>query len=97
MNPDMALSSNLSPWTLGDSIGHSDLYDLSCSMLPRLHQSNRLTPRLQAFAWTLVASWTTDFNTDPGYSWAIDLNMVLGKSPGLDVTVVPCGSQGHED
>lgn len=38
-----------------------------------------------------------DVNTDPGYVKVTDQDMVLNCSPGLDPTIVPCGTTSHSD
>lgn len=46
----------------------------------RLYPSLRLLPRFQASVWAQMATRVTEFNADPSYSWATDLDMVLGSN-----------------
>lgn len=39
----------------------------------------------------------TDLNTEPGYGWTMDLDLVLSIRPDSDVTVVPGSGAGHSD
>lgn len=48
-----------------------------------------------ASVWCLVATWSTDINTDPGYDRITDPDMVLGSSQGPGVTMVAGGGAGH--
>lgn len=49
------------------------------------------------FQGPLVATWTTDFNKDPGCFWATDPHMVTGSNFGLDPSMVQGGSSGQPD
>lgn len=42
-----------------------------------------------------MESGTTDISTHPGYSWAMDLDLMLSSSSGLDNTMVLGDSAGH--
>lgn len=69
--------------------------DLGGSMYSRLQKGHRLWPTPQASKWSLVAIWTTDFNTDPSCDRTMD--MVLENSLGLNATKASCGREGHPD
>lgn len=47
--------------------------------------------------WPLVATWTTDINTDYSCERTTEPDMVLVHSPGLDVIVALAGITGHPD
>lgn len=44
-----------------------------------------------------VVTWATKINTDPNYSRAINLNIILGSSSGMVVSLVLGCSAGHSD
>lgn len=47
--------------------------------------------------WPMMASWAININTNPGCGRTTDPDMVRGSSPGLDVTMIPSDSTGHQD
>lgn len=74
----------------GGSIGYRDQDgSLDTNKVP--------SPHLRGFHVTLVATPTSDFNTDPGYCRTTDPDMALSPALGLDVTTVLGGSTSHPD
>ena len=55
-------------------------------MVLRHQHGLRLWPRPQVSVWPLVVSWVTNINIEPDCGRTGDPDMVLGSSPGLDVT-----------
>lgn len=54
-------------------------------------------PTTQASMWPMMASWAININTNPGCGRTTDPDRVRGSSPGLDVTMIPSDSTGHQD
>lgn len=77
--------------TLGDSIGHPDLYSSGGSLI--LKDQQDLRPRIESTARISIVKGATDINTDPSHGRVRDPNMspdsILshchgpGGSPGL--------------
>ncbi|KAK7821257.1 hypothetical protein U0070_000203 [Myodes glareolus] len=74
---------------------YSDQHGPGSSTAPGHTHEHRLWPRPRARLWPLVATWAMDINTDPDCESTTDLDMVLGHTPGSDVTMAPGGSSGH--
>lgn len=72
------------------SPNHTDLCDPGSSMTLEHQHGLRCWPRLQA--WPSVATGTTDINTKPDCSRAMD-HMGLGSSPGPKFTQALGGKQ----
>lgn len=53
--------------------------------------------RHQETAQPSVATGTTDVSSDPGCHRAMDPDMALSSSSGLEQTMAPYGSTGHLD
>lgn len=79
------------------SVDYSDMYCPSCSVALRLQQSHRLQPRSLASVGPLVATWATNFNTDPSCSRTMDPDMVLNISLGPIVTMATDSDKGYPD
>lgn len=82
-DPDMVFSSSLNlndTMAPGGSTGHPYLYGPCYGIAPRFQSGFRHQPRSLASVWAIVATWTTDFNADLGYSWAMDLDMSPDRS-----------------
>lgn len=61
------------------------------------HHAHGLWPGSWASMWSLVTTWATDINIEPGSGRATDPDMVLCSSLGLDITLNPGGCAGHLD
>ncbi|KAL6086146.1 hypothetical protein STEG23_006281 [Scotinomys teguina] len=84
---DMAFGCSLSldvSMAPDDSLGHSDWDGLCGGMALDVHGSY--------YHMAFGGNRSMDINTDQGYGRATDPDMVLGSSPGLDVTVAPDGT-----
>ena len=68
------------------AVGHPDVYGPSGSLTLNHQHGLRYQPRLQA-------SEATDFNTEKGCCKAKDPDMAIGSSLGLNVTMIPGGSE----
>lgn len=54
-------------------------------------------PRPWVSMRSLAATWAMEINTNPSYGRVRDLDMSLGSSLGLDVTMALDGTAGHPD
>lgn len=82
----------LSLLALGGSTDHSDQDGSGSGMDPEYQQSQRLWPHPQAFD-PLVVTQPSDFNTEPGFGWTMDPDMVLGSILGIDVMMAAGGGK----
>ncbi|KAL6073616.1 hypothetical protein STEG23_027917 [Scotinomys teguina] len=97
--PDMALGSSLIPddtMVPAGSAGYSDQHGPGGSMaLGQLH-GHRLWPRSRASIWPLVATCSSDINTDASCGRTKNSDMILSSSPGLDVTMASDSNTGTQ-
>lgn len=82
---DMTLSSSSGPdntMAPGENEGHSDQHGHGGSSMAFRHpHGHRFWSRPWAPMWSLLATWTTDINTDLGCDKTTDPDMVLCLSP----------------
>lgn len=99
-DPGMALGSSSGSYTsmaLGGNACHSGLYGAGRAIDLGHQHGQRWWPRSWISVWPLVATWTTGINTDHSCERAMDPDMVLVHSLGLDVIVALAGITGHPD
>lgn len=81
-DPHMTLgrkSAQLISWLQGEALV-TPIRKSSSSMAPLYQKGHQSWLRSQASKCPFVATWATNFNTDPGSSKTRKLNMVLGTS-----------------
>lgn len=53
--------------------------------------------RTQGFHVAFGGTWAMDLNTEPGCGKTMEPDMVLSRSLGSDVTIIPVGSLSHSE
>lgn len=79
------------------SIGPPDWHDPVAAQPSNTNMTKGCGSFRGAFMWSLVVSWTTNINTEPGCGSATDPDMFLISSLGPDVTLAQGGSEGPSD
>lgn len=92
----VALSRTINTMVPGNSEDHSDEHGPSSGMALGHQHGHRKQPRPQTSVWPLVAPQAPDI-TNPNCGRIMDPNMMLGSSPGSDVTMTPGRSTGYSD
>lgn len=77
----------------GSRTDNSVQYGSAVGMALRHQHGHMQQPRPQAYRWPLMGTWATDVSTDLDWDRSTDSSIVLGRSPGIDVTMVPCSKQ----